>query len=203
MRLPAQVALRNARCASAIVRWSRRGSIAAIAIGGLIDSAPWLVLLSYPLVIAARYVISFCHEVGHAVCAIIVGGRLTAFMVRPFALRFRPLRFRLIWPDEARDRFGGGRVEYAFAHRHGMGYALVASGGMMASTIIAAICLAGAIGPFSRSVGAIVLFGVAILAIGDAFASAIPYRGSDGESLRRIAMATRLSRSRASPKCRA
>ncbi len=97
-----------------------------------------------PVVMLLTAVLSFAtilvHELGHAVAAARIGGKVSAIMVLPFELRFRPLRLRLAPRDKHRDL--GGYVIYApppgLTRRQ---HLLVTTAGPLANFVLAPLAL--------------------------------------------------------------
>ncbi len=143
-------------------------------------------ILFWPLV----WVCGLIHEVGHAVCALLAGGRVIFLAVRPMMVRFAPLRCEWIGRRKYRSWLPGGRTEYRFSRRHGKHWGLVSAGGAMFDLVFALVaisaCLAGIMAPAATSI----LAALSALCVADAVATLVPYRGSDGAEfvkLRRVA----------------
>ena len=183
-------------------RWSRNRRIARrVSIAGLVlafvlplptlghGRGLYLVLIA-PWI--AAYLSVLVHEIGHAIGAILAGGRVTLLTVRPLTLRLDPLRLRWIGGP-----FSAGRAEYVFARRHGRRYALATLGGPLASALLCLLMIWSA----THGVGSLLRSGLpwalAAVAAADAVANMLPFRGSDGATLAAMLRATRWRRARA------
>ena len=147
----------------------------------LVPFVPWILAFLTVLV----------HEAGHAIGAIMAGGRVTLLTVRPFTLRFRPLRLR--WQG---GPFLSGRTEYVFGQRHGRRYALATIGGPLASALLCLMMVRLATTGVDGSAGPGLPWALAAVAAADTVANLLPFRGSDGASLAALLRATRWRRAR-------
>ena len=92
--------------------------LTTIAVYGLLGQLKWRdgPFLYFFLTGALAFLVILVHELGHALAAKAYGRPILRFVVMPFELRFRPLRFRLAHRDRIDGDIGGfvqygGRVE--------------------------------------------------------------------------------------------
>lgn len=176
---------RNSRLANRVIALSRLAAFFVL-LSGL---APREGALALPLAVAVTLVLiwiqALAHELGHAMCAMLCGGRLRLLAVRPVLLRFSPLRGE--WVGWTRHRTwlpGGGRSEYVFKRRHGRCWGLVTVAGAAASLLLAGMLTV--LMPHLAPAALGTSLGLAMLCVGDAVATLIPYRGSDGGELAKL-----------------
>lgn len=136
-------------------------------------------------------VLIFCiiliHELGHAAVAYRVGAEVRSIMVFPFQLDLRPLKFGMARAHKRGD-VGGYvlfRLDSVDARRE---HILIATAGPVANLASAAIVvqLLSWLGRGGTAVGALAT-AFAILSGGIALANLIPFSGSDGMTILRLA----------------
>jgi len=163
-------------------------AITSVAAQGALAQSDWHIGVSgaWLAVLVIGFVAVLIHELGHAVAANTVGGRVSRIVVFPieYVVASRKLRFVRHW---GRGDLGGyvsytlDRIEARRRH------AIVAIAGPLANIVTGIAAGAGmaVTAPNSLPRGGAVATAFAILSVGMGLANLIPFDGSDGMRLLR------------------
>jgi Zn-dependent protease len=163
-------------------------AITSVAAQGALAQSSWRLGIggAWLVVLLIGFVAVFVHELGHAVTANAVGGRVNRVVVFPieFVVASRKLRFVRHW---GRGDLGGyvtytlDRIEARRRH------AIVAIAGPLANIVTGVVAGSGfaIAAPSVLPRGAAVATAFAILSVGMGLANLIPFDGSDGMRLLR------------------